>query len=211
MGDNGKQSGLRPAVMPKHEGLSVREGGAHGRRADDQLEGPVIGRWQRFKPVAAGLDVSGHEESVLGWFEEPDGSAAEGIPSYVPMPDELLRAVKYWHAQVLHIMWYLFVTGEWGSGRSWRTRRFAIACIDKAAEELGEEAVRKATEEVDSEFRSKVNDERAWENFTNGTEKQWQAFQDEMHRGLLEQDAAAKSREERGDPSGPRSKGPSHC
>jgi hypothetical protein len=66
-----------------------------------------------------------------------------------------------------------------------RLRCYAWNFITKAAQAIGKEAVHEAIKEVDDKFRSKVNDERLWKIFARGSDEEWQAVQDEMHRKWL--------------------------
>ena len=72
-----------------------------------------------------------------------------------------------------------------GSKASKTLPRAARNFIDKAVQAIGKEAVLEAIKEVDDTFRSKVNDERLWKIFAQGTDEEWQAVQDEMYREWL--------------------------
>jgi len=99
-------------------------------------------------------------------------------PDFVPTRGELLQLVKYWSEVKLNDDWSYFCYPQTGSD-SWGP--FAACRIGKIARLLGDAEVVKVIDEVYAEF-GKQQDQRYWNIFLNGDEKQWEAASDEIWR-----------------------------
>ena len=124
------------------------------------------------------------------YVDEVNGAGAEEVPQYVPTKHELLQLVKYWYGRILGDDFFRFEYGGSDSSEL-RVGRFGPRRIRRAAAAIGQEAVDQAIEEACAQFKAKVNDDRLWDVFENGTSEQWQAVQDRSWREVYEQRAAA--------------------
>jgi hypothetical protein len=71
-----------------------------------------------------------------------------------------------------------------------RLKRYANYRIDLAEKAIGFDAVEEAVKEAWEELRKKVNDERLWTIFRNGTEEHWEEIWEENWRKWFENGAA---------------------
>jgi hypothetical protein len=189
---------MRPAAAPPG-GCSEDRGESELRALGDAPSDRTPAGTTKWRIFRKGDDKChlplGDEEFVLDYVDEADDQAAEEIAAYVPTRDELARAVSYWRRQILDIEWFIFITGQVGCWEM-RHRCYAGNFIAKAAQAIGDEAIREAIREADDMFRAKVNDALLWEIFTNGTQERWEAFQGEQYRRQLDYYAALERLEQ---------------
>jgi hypothetical protein len=132
---------------------------------------------------------SGNEKVLIGCVDEVNGAGAVEVAEYVPTRHEIMQIVKYWHLRTLDNNWFFFIYGGTGSSEV-RLKAFARRRIARADAAIGEEAVDAAIKEARDEFKTKINDDRLWTIFENGTEEQWKEVLEENALWELGQSAA---------------------
>ena len=133
-----------------------------------------------------GLLPGGDEKVFIGCVDEVNGAGAVEVNEFVPTRHEVMQLVKYWYLRYLENRFYYFIYRGEGSTEI-RVNPFARRRIDRAAEVIGAEAVEAAIEEAREEFKGKINDDRLWNIFENGTQEQWDQVVEENARWETEQ------------------------
>ena len=133
-----------------------------------------------------GLLPRGNEKVLIGCVPEVNGAEAVEVGGYVPTRHEVMQLVKYWYLRLLDNDWFSFIYGGEGSSEI-RVNGFACQRIDRAAAAIGQEAVDGAIAEAREEFRVKINHDRYWDIFENGTEEQREEVMEENARWETEQ------------------------
>ena len=100
------------------------------------------------------------------------------VPDFEPTDYELLLLVKHWERVALDIRFFWFL---WAQVSRTETRQLLLAKhrIDRIAQAIGDNVLRKAVDEVWERYGKKV-DPRAWEIFLRGDRKEIDAYQDEV-------------------------------
>jgi hypothetical protein len=137
----------------------------------------------RQKPTACRdshrLGCWGNSKFTVGLVSEVNGPNSVEVRDFVPTHHELIQLVKYWASLKLRQSFYFFVHGQTGSDE-WRRAAIANRRIERIATLLGEKEVQKAIKACEREFSRKI-DPKAWAIFKNGTPKQQEAFQRNLH------------------------------
>ncbi len=125
-----------------------------------------------------GLMPSSGNRIIIGYVYEANGAGSKEMPEYVPTRHELTELLKYWARRVIDISWFEFVYSATGSYEL-RLKPFAYSRMERICELLddgeGDEIVRETFEKFGKEL-----DKEAWDIFMNGTEEQWEEFQDKQ-------------------------------
>jgi len=126
----------------------------------------------------------GNEKIVIGYVEEVNGAGAMEVPEFDPTRYELIQLVKFWGEVALAIDYEVCLTR---SSSSTDTRREAYAWrrINRIEAILGVDEVKKAVDEMVSEF-GKKQVKRCWDVFLNGTKEQMKALQEEISSAYCE-------------------------
>jgi hypothetical protein len=132
----------------------------------------------------------------MTYLSEVNGPDSAEVLNFAPTRYELIQLVKHWATIVIDDSFVCFLYQQHSSSSERRRRAFAGRRINRIATVLGEEAVEKAINEAEEEYSKPVSP-RAWSIFKNGTEEEWQAFQDEVQSALNQKDAERKGADDR--------------
>ena len=132
-----------------------------------------------------GLLPRGNEKVLIGCVPEVNGAEAVEVHEFIPTVHEIVQTARYWYLRLLENDWYYFIYGQTGSSE-FRVNGFACQRIDRAAEVIGAEAVEAAIKEAREEFKAKINDDRLWNIWENGTQEQWDQVVEENARWATE-------------------------
>ena len=124
---------------------------------------------------------SSGEGAEDGAMQSLGGSLPMKSMDYLANSEEVSVLVKHWRTQILRLEWVFFIYGQTGSSEL-RTLDLARGRIDLAYAAIGKEAVDQAIEEAQAEFKGKINDDRLWNIFENGTQEQWEEVCKETYR-----------------------------
>ena len=108
---------------------------------------------------------------------------------FVPTKHELIQIAKYWFQRQLNIQLWFFATGQSGSSEC-REDFYAALRIHRIAEIVPEQELNQAIEEVERDFKQdkKISDDD-WDIFKNGTEEQWNSYQEKFWREFESQNS----------------------
>jgi hypothetical protein len=137
-----------------------------------------------------GLGAWGDKKTfVVGHVPEVNGSEAFEVPEFVPTKHELIEIAKYWFQRRLDNRFWFFETAQTGSSE-WRTNVYAVRRINRMAEIVPEQELDQAIEEVERDFKQerKISDED-WDIFKNGTQEQWELYQERFWREFKSQNS----------------------
>jgi hypothetical protein len=100
------------------------------------------------------------------------------VPDFEPIDYELLLLVKHWERVALDIRFFWFL---WAQVSRTETRQLLLAKhrINRIAQAIGDDVLRKAVDEVWERYGRKV-DPREWDIFLRGDRKDLDAYQDEV-------------------------------
>ncbi len=128
-------------------------------------------------PDSEGLGAIPAGPCLIGCVDEVNGKSAEEIPAFVPTRHELIQLVKYWIKEVLDLDFWWFLSQTTGSTEI-RVRPFAIRRINRIADAVGDDQVRKAVRDVTDEYAQKASRDE-WIVFQYGTAEEEAFYHDD--------------------------------